>query len=82
MTQIAKSEFQVEPTQKHTDGILGNEMARFRTTIEFDGKEVGYAIGRNKKESKLIACKHILMAMCPQLYEDWQRSRKVNTPGT
>lgn len=53
-------------------------MARFKTTIEFDGKEVGYAIGRNKKESKLNASKHILMAMCPQLYEDWQRSRKVN----
>ena len=71
MTQIAKSEFQCEPTPVETEGIPGNEMARFKTTIMFHDVQVGYAVGRNKKEAKLNACKHILLAMCPNLYQKW-----------
>ena len=70
LTQIAKTEFQVEPTDDNEE-LPGNEMARFKTTILFGPNEVGYAVGRNKKQSKLNACKHILQAMVPTLYADW-----------
>ena len=47
-------------------------MARFRTTVCFgDAKQVGFGVGRNKKESKLDSCKNILKAMVPLLYQDW-----------
>ena len=49
-------------------------MTRFKTAISFGDNEVGFAVGRNKKESKLNACKHILEAMVPILYEDWQKA--------
>jgi len=61
---------------KVSEGLAGNEMARFKTTIEFNGTEVGYAVGRNKKDSKLNACKHILIAMVPQLYEHWKHNKQ------
>ena len=53
-------------------------MTRFKTAISFGDNEVGFAVGRNKKESKLNTCKHILEAMVPILYEDWQ---KAHLPG-
>ena len=74
LTQIAKTEFQVEPTP-HEDELSDNVEARFKTTICFGEKEVGYAVGPNKKKSKLNACKHILQAMVPHLYEDWLREQ-------
>ncbi len=70
LTQIAKMEFQMEPTDA-TEELPGNEMARFKTTIRFGDYDVGFAVGRNKKLSKLNACKHILLAMVPHLYSDW-----------
>ena len=69
----------MEPTLKVSEGLPGNEMARFKTTIEFNETEVGYAVGRNKKESKLNACKHILIAMVPLLYDHWKRSRQATS---
>ena len=51
-------------------------MARFKTTISFGEQEVGFAVGRNKKESKLNACKHILLAMVPLLYNDWLQAHQ------
>mmetsp|Transcript_5118 Transcript_5118/g.6281 ORF Transcript_5118/g.6281 Transcript_5118/m.6281 type:complete len:109 (+) Transcript_5118:327-653(+) len=63
-------EFQVEPTDNNEE-LPGNDMARFKTTILFGEREMGYAVGRNKKQSKLNACKHILEAMVPLLYQDW-----------
>ena len=71
LTQIAKTEFQVEPEENPQEIPGGNQYARFKTTMTFGGKEVGFAVGRNKKESKLFACKHILMAMVPNLYKEW-----------
>ena len=71
LTQIAKTEFQVEPETGTPEELFGNEMARFKTTISFGEQEVGFAVGRNKKESKLFACKHILLAMVPNLYKEW-----------
>ena len=68
----------MEPTDQNVE-LPGNEMARFKTTILFGPKEVGYAVGRNKKQSKLNACKHILQAMVPLLYQDWLASHQ---PGT
>lgn len=54
----------MEPTDA-TEELPGNEMARFKTTIRFGEYDVGFAVGRNKKLSKLNACKHILLAMVP-----------------
>lgn len=51
-------------------------MARFKTTISFGEVQVGFAVGRNKKESKLFACKHILEAMVPTLYNDWLNAHR------
>ena len=51
-------------------------MARFKTTMKFDQHEVGYAVDRNKKLSKLAACKHILHHMVPNLYRDWLETHK------
>jgi len=41
-------EFQMEPTDVPEE-IPGNDMARFRSTIKFGEKEIGFAVGRNKK---------------------------------
>ena len=78
LTQIAKTEFQVEPETGQPEELSGNEMARFKTTISFGKDAVGFAVGRNKKESKLNACKHILHAMVPNLYKEWL---KAHQPG-
>jgi len=51
-------------------------MARFKAILKFGEVEVGYAVGRNKKESKLNACKHILQAMVPHLYKDWLENKR------
>jgi len=59
LTQIAKMEFQCEPTDL-SEELCGNEDARFKTSIFFSSVKVGCAVGRNKKQSKLNACKHIL----------------------
>jgi len=48
LTQIAKMEFQMEPTDIPEE-LPGNEMARFKTTICFGEHYVGFAVGRNKK---------------------------------
>ena len=36
---------------------------------------VGFAVGKTKKIAKLNASRHILQAMVPELYEEWQRAQ-------
>ena len=78
LTQIAKSNFQMEPTAEY-EQLPNNDLARFRATMKFGSKVVGFAVGRTKKESKLNACKHILEAMEPLLYKDWLAERRRAT---
>ena len=68
----------MEPVGEPEELQGGNQYARFKTTMTFGDKPVGFAVGRNKKESKLFACKHILTAMVPKLYKEWL---KYHQPG-
>ena len=80
LTEISKTQFQAEPTYQYEEIGQGDEiLGRFKATLSFNNTVVSYAIGENKKESKLNACKHALTGMVPELYEDWQKEHNIRS---
>ncbi len=70
--QISRCHFQCVPVFSFTEVETENEKMRFLATLSLNKHDVGRGYGANKKASKMSAARMALIALCPNVYTEWQ----------